>query len=131
MGSSCEGELTIRFKSSKTLGFCHDCTKWHVVTYPKPPWRVLLFGWILWIKTNKLILAWQKKKRKANTDKTISNIIQIKKLKDFSQVNLSVIIQICISPWLLSKFMNHYFRLVITVLTCYTPSSVCKFSILF
>ena len=40
----------------------------------------------------------KKKKRKANTDKTISNIIQIKKLKDFSQVNLSVIIQICISP---------------------------------
>ena len=39
-----------------------------------------------------------KKKRKANTDKTISNIIQIKKLKDFSQVFLSVIIQICISP---------------------------------
>ena len=28
----------------------------------------------------------KKKKRKANTDKTISNIIQIKKLKDSSQV---------------------------------------------
>ena len=40
----------------------------------------------------------KKKKRKANTDKTISNIIQIKKLKDFSQVILSEIIQICISP---------------------------------
>ena len=40
----------------------------------------------------------KKKKKKANTDKTISNIIQIKKLKDFSQVILSEIIQICISP---------------------------------
>ena len=40
----------------------------------------------------------KKKKRKANTDKTISNIIQIKKLKDSSQVILSEIIQICISP---------------------------------